>query len=143
MSHLLDVNFLIACGWKSHEEHVRAGRWLEEAASFATCSVTEMGFLRVSMSPAFGASFADARAALDAIVGMRAHRFVSDDTRASSLPVVVSGRDVTDGHLVCLAARHRLKLATLDRALIDKPWAAGIAEDPTRRRSGPRSLTSA
>ena len=132
MIHLLDVNFLIACGWKSHEEHRRASRWLEEAASFATCSVTEMGFLRVSMSPAFGASFADARVALDAIVGMRAHRFVSDDTRVSSLPPLASARDVTDGHLVCLAAHHRLKLATLDKNLIGKPWAAGIAEDPTR-----------
>jgi hypothetical protein len=25
---LLDVNFLIACGWESHVEHVRASRWL-------------------------------------------------------------------------------------------------------------------
>jgi hypothetical protein len=31
---------------------------------------------------------------------------------------------------VTLAKRHGLKLATLDRVLIAKPWAAGIAENP-------------
>jgi predicted nucleic acid-binding protein len=71
VSHLLDVNFLIACGWQSHADHVRASRWLSRAKSFATSPVSEMGFLRVSLSPAFGARFEDAIAALEAIVRMR------------------------------------------------------------------------
>jgi len=62
-----------------------------------------MGFLRVSMSPAFGASFADATAALEAIVGIHGHRFLRDGTRARSLPAVTSSKDVTDAHLVRLA----------------------------------------
>src|SRR5579863_8579761 len=45
VSHLLDVNFLIACAWQSHAEHVRASRWLRRARSFATSSISEMGFL--------------------------------------------------------------------------------------------------
>jgi uncharacterized protein len=90
-----------------------------------------MGFLRVSLSPAFGASFDDARAALEAIVRMRWHRFVRDDTRAGALPSVSTSKDVTDVHLVHLARRHRLKLATFDTALCDKLWAQGVAEDPT------------
>lgn len=131
MSHLLDVNFLIACGWQSHAEHVRANRWLNRARAFATSPVSEMGFLRVSLSPAFGASFEDAIAALEAIVRMRGHRFLRDDTRAESLPEVATSKDVTDAHLVYLARRHRLKLATFDAALRNKPWAQGVAEDPT------------
>ncbi|MGA9724415.1 MAG: TA system VapC family ribonuclease toxin [Candidatus Binatus sp.] len=131
MSHLLDVNFLIACGWQSHADHVRASRWLRRAKSFATSPVSEMGFLRVSLSPAFGARFEDAIAALQAIVRTRGHRFVRDDTRAGSLPVVTTSKDVTDAHLVHLARSHRLKLATFDAALCDKPWARGVAEDPT------------
>lgn len=131
MSHLLDVNFLVACAWQSHTDHVRANRWLNGAKSFATSSATEMGFLRVSMSPAFGAGFSDAMAALEAIVTMRAHRFLRDGTRARSLYPVASSKDVTDAHLVRLAARHRLKLATFDSALRARSWAERIAEDPT------------
>ena len=131
MSHLLDVNFLIACGWESHAEDLRANRWLSRAASFATCPISEMGFLRVSLSPAYAAGFADALAALSAIVNMSTHRFLPDATRAQSLPRVNTGKDVTDAHLVHLARRHRLKLATFDAALCDKEWARGVAENPT------------
>lgn len=130
MSHLLDVNFLIACGWQSHADHARASRWLSRAKSFSTSSISEMGFLRVSLSPAFGARFEDAIAVLEGIVRMRGHRFVRDDIRARSLPIVTTSKDVTDAHLVYLARRHRLKLATFDAALCDKPWARGVAEDP-------------
>lgn len=42
----------------------------------------------------------------------------------------VNFKDTTDAHLVRLAARHHLKLATLDMALVSKSWAAGIAENP-------------
>ena len=132
MSHLVDVNFLIACGWQSHAEYIRANRWLSSAKSFATCPISEMGFLRVSLSPAFGASFEDAMAALDAIVSMRTHRFLRDATRAQSLPPVSTSKDITDAHLVRLAQRHRLKLATFDAALCNKVWARSVAEDPTR-----------
>jgi len=128
MSHLLDVNVLVACAWQSHADHGRANRWLEQARSFATASVTEMGFLRVSMSPAFGAAFADATQALQAIVGMHGHRFLRDETRGRSLPAVTTSKDVTDAHLVRLAARHKLKLVTLDAALCTRSWAEGVAE---------------
>ena len=131
MSHLLDVNFLLACGWQSHADHARVSRWLGSAEVFATCPASEMGFLRVSLSPAFAASFPDALAVLQAIVRMRGHRFVRDGTRAQSLPSVTSSKDVTDAHLVKLARAHRLKLATLDQALCQRSWAQGIAEDPT------------
>jgi predicted nucleic acid-binding protein len=132
LSHLLDVNFLIACIWESHAEYARANQWLTEARSFATCSISEMGFLRVSLSPAFGANFGDAMAALGAIVGLRTHRFLRDATRAQSLPQVSTSKDVTDAHLILLARRHGLKLATFDVALYQKGWAHDVADDPTR-----------
>jgi uncharacterized protein len=132
LSHLLDVNFLIACGWESHVEHAQASRWLRRASAFATCSIGEMGFLRVSLSPAYGANFQDAMTALRAIVTMGAHRFLPDATRAQSLRQISTSKDVTDAHLVELARRHRLKLATFDAMLCAKEWARGVAEDPTR-----------
>ncbi len=130
MSHLLDVNLLLACAWAGHADHARANRWLNATAAFATTPITQMGFLRVSMSQAYGASFADARTALAAILQLKAHRFITDATRADSLPALSTSKDVTDAHLVRLAASHGLKLATLDGKLGKKPWAAGIAENP-------------
>jgi len=41
-----------------------------------------------------------------------------------------SYRDTTDAHLVTLARNRGLKLATLDAALVSKPWAVGIAVNP-------------
>ena len=130
MSHLLDVSLLLACAWSGHANHARANRWLNSTAKFATAPITQMGFLRVSMSAAYGASFADAQNALRAILQLKSHRSVTDAVRADSLPALSSNKDVTDAHFVRLAASHGLKLATLDDGLCKKPWAAGIAENP-------------
>jgi len=130
MSHLLDVNLLLACAWSGHADHVRANRWLNSVTEFSTAPVTQMGFLRVSMSAAYGASFADAQTALQAILKLKSHRFVTDAVSAASLPALSSGKDVTDGHFVRLAASHGLKLGTLDGTLCKKAWAAGLAENP-------------
>lgn len=130
MSHLLDVNFLLACAWSGHADHARANRWLNSVPQFATAPVTQMGFLRVSLSPGYGASFADAQSALRAIVQLKSHRFLKDAIPADTLPTLSARKDVTDAHLVRLASSHGLKLATLDAALCGKPWAANIAENP-------------
>ena len=130
MSYLLDVNFLLACAWSRHADHAPANRWLNSATEFATAPVTQMGFLRVSLSPAYGATFGDAQTALRAILQLKAHRFLTDAVTADSLPTLTNGKDVTDAHLVRLAASHGLKLATLDGTLCKKSWAIGIAEHP-------------
>ena len=49
---------------------------------------------------------------------------------AIKLPNLTHHAEVTDAYLVELARAHGLKLATLDHALCQKPWAAGIAENP-------------
>lgn len=89
-----------------------------------------MGFIRVSMGPGYGASFADAQRVLRAIVEMPTHRFVADKTTAQSLPELASHRDVSDAHLIHLAAGNGLKLATLDESLCRQAWAKGLAENP-------------
>jgi toxin-antitoxin system PIN domain toxin len=132
MTHLLDVSVLAACAWGSHERHTAANRWLGRIDSFATCPLTQMGFLRVSMRVAYGARFLDARAALDAILKEPAHRFIADDSQAAALSEISSRHDVTDAHLVSLARAHGLRLATLDDALCDKPWAQGVAMNPLK-----------
>ena len=125
---------LIACGWTSHAQHSVANRWLDGLDGFATCSATQMGFLRVSMSAAYGAGYEEARASLQAILDLRKHRFVADKISAVNLPSDLTSRhDVTDAHYVALARTHQVKLATLDDALCAKSWARGVAENPLIR----------
>jgi len=45
---LLDVNILLGCSWKSHEDHSALLDWLLQADEWATCPITELGFVRVS-----------------------------------------------------------------------------------------------
>ena len=130
MSHLLDVSVLAACAWQSHDRHREANRWLQSLTHFATCSAVQMGFLRVSMSPAYSASFADARQALADILALPAHLFLTDNTSSAALPVLTSRHHITDAHLVTLATRHGLLFATLDEPLCRASWAAGLAIQP-------------
>ena len=110
----MDVNLLLACAWSGHADHVRANQWLNSVTEFASAPFTQMGFLRVSLSVAYGASFGDAQTALRAILRLESHRFLTDAVLADSLPALAHGKDVADAHLVRLAASHGLKLATLD-----------------------------
>ncbi len=131
MKCLLDVSLLIACAWSTHDQHAAANRWLDAQKLFTTCPGTQMGFLRVSMSAAYGATFDEANTALNAILALSSHRFVADDTVADKLPRSLSSRhDVTDAHFVTLASRHGLQLATLDNTLCEKAWAKGVALNP-------------
>jgi predicted nucleic acid-binding protein len=133
MKCLLDVNFALACAWSTHKQHSAANRWLDAQKQFATCPGTQMGFLRVSMSAAYGATFAEANTALNAILALSSHRFVEDDTAADDLPSSLASRhDVTDAHFVTLASRHGLKLVSLDEVLCEKEWAQAVAMNPLK-----------
>ena len=132
MSHLLDVNLLVACGSRSHADHRETRRWLEVQRQFFTCPLTHLGFLRVSISPAFRATFEDARNALQELTRLEGARFVADGLPGTVLPALQSANEVTDAYLVALARARRLRLATLDDALCDKPWARGIAVNPLK-----------
>ncbi|MBI2217044.1 MAG: PIN domain-containing protein [Candidatus Rokubacteria bacterium] len=134
MSHLLDVSVLIACGWKSHADHRAARRWLDAQANFHTCPLTQLGFLRISISPAFRATFEDARSVLEELTGMKGARFLPDTLPGTVLPPLQSANDVSDAYFVALADAAQLRLATLDDDLCRKPWAAGIAVNPLRSR---------
>ena len=130
---LLEVNVLLGCGWKSHADHEALMRWLLRAKEWATCPLSESGFLRISMTSAYQANFEDARKTLATLRALPGHRFLADDVAVASLPILSSYKDTTDAHLVTLARRHGLNLATLDEQLIAKPWAVGVADNPLRQ----------
>lgn len=131
MSWLLDVNILLASRWKTHADHDAVREWLDAQPEFHTTPIVELGFMRVSLSPAYSATWKDAHRSLASLLSRPEHSFRPDDISATESPE--SGyKDTTDAHLVKLAQSHGLRLATLDESLISRPWAAGVASNPLR-----------
>lgn len=123
---LLDVNTLVALVWDSHVHHVAARAWFGEhgASGWATCSVTESGFVRVSSNPKVLPAPIGVDAARGVLSSMRAakgHRFLTDDVSIcdDDLPRTTGHRQVTDAHLLTLARRRGARLVTFDAALVD------------------------
>lgn len=120
MIYLLDVNALVALGFINHEFHARVARWVRSHSSpqLASCSITELGFLRVlAQAPAYGFTVAQARSLLLRLKEARAHplAFISDGHDVSHLPGWVKApKQITDGHLSDLAKANGALLATLD-----------------------------
>jgi uncharacterized protein len=126
MKHLLDVNALVALGFLQHEFHERVATWVRIRASkgvleLATCSITELGFVRVlAQAPQYGFTIAHARNLLLRLKTGNSLKFtfITDDQDVSHLPAwVKTAKQTTDGHLVQLAKAKGAILATLDRSL--------------------------
>lgn len=120
MKYLLDVNALVALGFIRHEFHDRVARWLrlQKFPAMATCSITELGFVRVlSQAPSYGFTVAQARTLLLRLKKTQVlpFTFISDGHDVSHLPAwVESFKQTTDGHLAELANASGAILATLD-----------------------------
>lgn len=121
MRYLLDVNALVALGFLQHEFHERVAVWVHVSVAkgnveLATCSITELGFVRVLVqAPQYGFAVSHARDLLLRLKGARALRFIPDDHDISRLPAwVKTAKQTTDGHLAQLAMAKGAILATLD-----------------------------
>jgi predicted nucleic acid-binding protein len=120
MTYLLDVNALVALGFAQHEFHNRVAHWIrsQQLPPLATCSITELGFIRVLVqAPTYGLTVSQARTLLIRIKRADAPQFIfiPDDHDISHLPTwVKTARQTTDGHLAILASANDATLATLD-----------------------------
>lgn len=131
---LLDVNVLLALVAPQHVHHASAHAWLAGVHSWATTPFTEAGLVRLVLNPAVMGGEYSGTTALDLLRGIRAqpgHVFVPDDASLASstisLHALVGHHQVTDLHLVGLAAAHGLRLATFDVRL-----AAALAPNDRR-----------
>jgi len=123
---LLDVSALVAFGIAEHEFHERVANWVRdlgaaEPLELATCSITEIGFVRiVAQTPQYAFNVSEARILLLRLKARHGEvfTFIADDHDATRLPGWVKGpKQVTDGHLVQLAKANGAVLATLDRGI--------------------------
>ena len=138
MTYLLDVNLLIALLWPAHEAHGRAQRWFAQSAQqgWATCAITQAGFVRIVSNPAFSrqaASPRDALLILTKSLEHPAHRFWSEDIGVPDALAYCEARllgyqQVTDAYLLGLCIHKKGRLATLDAGL------ATLLPDENRNR---------
>jgi predicted nucleic acid-binding protein len=115
MTYLLDVSTLLAWLWSDHEHHERVIRW-QKGQLIAVCPITELGFLRISTQPVFGATVTEAREMLSVWRGrVHPNDLACDLPALRSDPPSVGGR-TTDFYLASLAAKYGMKWATLDES---------------------------
>ena len=128
MSHLLDVNFLVALFDAQHVNHEAAHRWFGAAgaADWATCTITEIGCVRVLSNPAYPTVSAPPNEVLRRLARFcdaGGHDFWPDDRPLRvSLDNEIARRlqghhQLTDFHLAALAAHRRGHLVTFDGRL--------------------------
>ena len=135
MKCLLDVSTLVALGVVEHQFHDRVTTWVGGLRSngiveLLTCSITELGFVRIlAQTQAYGFTAPTARALLLRMKAQDAalFGFIPDNHDISHIPAWVKNpKQITDGHLAQLAEANGAVLATLDRGI---PGAFLIPED--------------
>ncbi len=118
--YLFDINLLIALADPEHEHHAKAEAFFlaHHQEGWATCPLTENGFIRIvgnASYPKGPGSTTLARDALRQLCANEGHRFWPDDLSlrgADGLPV---SKHLTDHYLLSLAVHRQGKLVTMDR----------------------------
>jgi len=129
---LLDVNALVALAWDTHVHHEAMSAWFDERTGpWATCPVSEAGFVRVSSNPkaiAGALGVGEARNVLRDLREVGGHRFLIDDVSMTDadVPRIVGHRQVTDVLLLTVARRAGVPLVTFDAAIATLAGGSGV-----------------
>lgn len=123
--HLLDVNVLLALFDPWHAFYETTHKWFEsnKGAGWATCPITENGFIRLSSHPRYQNRPGEANEIaekLNQFCDDPDHQFWAADVRLGDIVkpgTVFTHGQVTDIYLLGLAVRNGGKLATLDRRI--------------------------
>ena len=124
MVSLLDVNVLLALAWPNHQHHRLAETWfLRHAKSgWATCTLTELGFVRLSSNPAYSRNAVSPLDAIDLLAELREigeHQFwktMPSALELGGLPLA-GHQQLTDAILVVLADQQQGRVITFDGGL--------------------------
>src|SRR5258708_32866298 len=113
--------------WPTHSAHEKVQEWLSRHAreGWATCPLTQTGFVRILSNPAFSPNAltpADALGLLQANLGHPAHRFWPDELSfAHALeqfaPRLAVHQQVTDAYLLGLAMQKKGSPAPMQPAV--------------------------
>jgi toxin-antitoxin system PIN domain toxin len=123
--YLLDVNLLLALSDPMHIHHEAAHRWFASRGSsaWATCPISENGFVRVASHPSYPNRPGDASvvlAGLRQFCASAGHHFWADSASLRDVlepEAAVTHTQITDLYLLGLAVQQGGKLATLDQRI--------------------------
>lgn len=124
---LLDVNVLLALAWPDHTFHGVVRSWLRARPrlQWASCAITQSGFVRLSCMPKLVGHVIAPAQAVDLLVRMvrqSGHEYWADCPGIPDLALwpsltITGQRQITDAYLLALAHHHNGKLVTLDRGI--------------------------
>lgn len=129
MISLPDVNVLVALAWPNHVHHEAARAWFEDnhRQGWATCPLTQSGFVRVSANRRvmpIATTPQRAIALLRDLTGVAGHAFWSDETsiarsRWIAEEKLVGHGQITDAHLLAVALSHGGRFVTFDDGIAE------------------------
>jgi uncharacterized protein len=137
---LADVNVLLALIDPVHVNHEAASQWFADASGrgWATCPLTENGFVRILSNPSYPGvrlTPADAIVLLETLLQNHAatHHFWPDSVslcdRTLFRPDAIAGhRQITDVYLLGLCQQNGGTLVTLDTSIMDTAIVSPHAE---------------
>ncbi len=122
---LLDTNVILALAWPNHQHHALAHRWFraEARSGWATCALTQVGFVRLSSNPSFtSAAVTPQQAAtlLQKLLAHEHHHFWASPqaSKPGIYRQTLGHQQVNDAYLVEVARKQRGRLVTLDSKLL-------------------------
>ncbi len=124
-SYLLDVNLLLALTDPMHIHNQVAHRWFVEKGqqAWATCPLTENGFVRIASHPSYPNRPGEATVVLDILRQLceaPGHHFWTDNISLLQIiaaEAIITHAQITDVYLLGLAVHRKGKLATLDQRI--------------------------
>jgi toxin-antitoxin system PIN domain toxin len=123
---LFDVNVLIALFDPAHVHHESAHAWWKanQSSGWATCPLTENGFVRVLSQPKYPNAISPSEAVtrLRESIDRGGHEFWTDDVTLRDAALfqfehILGHRQITDVYLLALAVRNSGRVVTFDRGL--------------------------
>lgn len=123
---LLDINVLLALLDSDHVDHERAMAWLgrEINSGWASCAITENGFVRIISQPRYPSPVPAAQAMARLVQATRtaSHEFWPCSVSLLNEQVIERGRllgprQVTDVYLLALAVAHGGRFATFGQSV--------------------------
>ena len=126
MRALLDINVLLALLDRDHVLHERGRRWFEQEIDhgWASCAVTQNGFIRVLSQPGYPSpvSTRTATGLLATATAVHHHEYWGSEVSILDETIfdhsrIHGPRQLTDVYLLGLAARHGGRLVTFDQTI--------------------------
>lgn len=124
-TYLLDVNLLLALSDPMHVHHEAAHRWFagKGHVSWATCPLTENGFVRIASHPNYPNRPGDVLAVFAILRQFSeepGHQFWAEDISILEIlesSAIITHAQITDVYLAGLAVHKKGRLATLDQRI--------------------------